>query len=48
MYVGGERYEVGSCNWYRKWNNIRYLFIDEVTGKKVDYSVEEFRKSIKQ
>ncbi|CAI3203331.1 MULTISPECIES: hypothetical protein [Clostridium] len=23
-------------------------FIDEVTGKKVDYSVEEFRKSIKQ
>lgn len=23
-------------------------FIDEVTGKKFDYSVEEFRKSIKQ
>ena len=23
-------------------------FIDEVTGKKVDYSVEEFRKIIKQ
>lgn len=23
-------------------------FIDEVTGKKVDYSVEEFRKSINQ
>ena len=23
-------------------------FFDEVTGKKVDYSVEEFRKSIKQ
>ena len=23
-------------------------FIDEVTGKKVDYSVEEFRKSIEQ
>ena len=23
-------------------------FIDEVTGKKIDYSVEEFRKSIKQ
>lgn len=23
-------------------------FIDEVTGKKVDYSVGEFRKSIKQ
>lgn len=23
-------------------------FIDEVTGKKVYYSVEEFRKSIKQ
>ncbi|MGL5381493.1 hypothetical protein [Clostridium sp.] len=23
-------------------------FIDEVTGKKVDYSIEEFRKSIKQ
>lgn len=23
-------------------------FIDEVTGKKVDYSIKEFRKSIKQ
>ena len=23
-------------------------FVDVVTGKKVDYSVEEFRKSIKQ
>ncbi|MEN8076416.1 hypothetical protein ABFP60_05590 [Clostridioides difficile] len=23
-------------------------FVDEVTGDKVDYSVEEFRKSIKQ
>lgn len=23
-------------------------FIDEVTGKKVNYSIEEFRKSIKQ
>ncbi|MBM7834290.1 hypothetical protein [Clostridium sardiniense] len=27
---------------------IDIYFIDEITGNKVDYSVEEFRKSIKQ
>lgn len=27
---------------------IDMYFVDEVTGNKVDYSVEEFRKSIKQ
>lgn len=27
---------------------IDMFFVDKVTGKKVDYSVEEFTKSIKQ
>ena len=27
---------------------IDIYFIDKVTGNKIDYSVEEFRKSIKQ